>query len=74
MKPEKKERVIRDQKYRSIRARNRKINRINLLILAAGLLLLLLEQYQVASILIWTGVAISLYTILSSILVRRSKI
>ncbi|TGC08056.1 hypothetical protein [Methanolobus halotolerans] len=73
MKLEKKQRILRNQKYRNIRSRNRKINRINLLILAAGLLLLFLGQYQVASILIWTGVAISLYTILASILARRSK-
>ncbi|KXS41273.1 MAG: hypothetical protein AWU59_2187 [Methanolobus sp. T82-4] len=73
LKSEKKERMIRNQKYRNIRTRNKKINRINLMILAIGLLLLFLGQDILASVLIWAGVAIGMYTILSSIFAHRSK-
>ena len=74
MKPEKKEKLIRKQKSRNILIRNKKINKINVFIFAAGLLLMFIGQEQIASILIWTGVAILVYTILSSIFAHRPKI
>ncbi|NPE30028.1 hypothetical protein HNV12_19165 [Methanococcoides sp. SA1] len=74
MKLEKKERIIRNQNSRSILVRNRKINKMNIFILGAGLLLMLLGQNQVASILIWAGVAIFMYTLLTSVFARRAKI
>lgn len=73
LKLEKKERIVKNQKYRSILVRNRKINRINIFILGAGLMLMLLGENQVASILMWTGFAIFIYTTLSSVFARRSK-
>ncbi|WP_406657110.1 hypothetical protein V7O62_00770 [Methanolobus sp. ZRKC2] len=74
MKLEKKEKIIRKQKFRNILVRNKKINKINIFILGAGLLLTLLGQNQVASVLIWTGVAIFIYTTLTSAFARRAKI
>lgn len=74
MKLEKKERIIRNQNSRSILVRNRKINKMNIFILGTGLLLMLLGQNQVASILIWAGVAIFMYTLLTSVFARRAKI
>lgn len=74
MKLEKKERIIRNQNSRSILVRNRKINKMNIFILGAGLLLMLLGQNQVASILILAGVAIFMYTLLTSVFARRAKI
>ena len=74
MKLEKKERVIRNQNSRSILVRNKKINKMNIFILGAGFLLMFLGQNQVASILMWAGVAIFMYTLLTSALARRAKI
>ncbi len=73
LKQEKKERIIRKQKYRNILVRNRKINRVNIFILGSGLLLIFLDYDQAAFLLIWTGVAIFLYTTFSGIYARRSK-
>jgi hypothetical protein len=74
LKLEKKERIIRKHKSRSILVRNRKINRINIFILGIGLMLMFLGQNQVASILIWAGVAIYMYTALTNAFARRAKI
>lgn len=74
LKLEKKERIIRNQNSRSILVRNRKINKMNIFILGAGFLLMFLGQDQFASILIWAGVAIFMYTLLTSVFARRAKI
>ena len=72
VKTEKKERIIRKQKSLAILTRNRKINKINLIILGAGLLLVVLDQNAVGYILIWPGIAIFIYTQISSINARRT--
>lgn len=72
LKPDKKERIIKKQKSLAILARNRKINKINIFILGAGLLFILLEQNVIGSILIWPGIAIFVYTQISNINARRT--
>ncbi len=72
LKPDKKERIIKKQKSLAILTRNRKINKINIFILGAGLLFILLEQNVIGSILIWPGIAIFVYTQISNINARRT--
>jgi len=73
LKLEKKERITRKQKSRSILIRNRKINRMNIYVLGSGLLLMFLGENQIASVIIWIGFAIFVYTIISNAIARRSK-
>ena len=72
LKAEKKEKMIQKQKSRVIIAKNKKVNKINMVILGAGLLLMLLGQNMLGNILIWGGVGIFVYTLLSSISSRRA--
>ena len=72
MNTEKKERIIKKQKFLAILARNRKINKINIFILGAGLLFMLIGQNVVGNIIIWPGVAIFIYTLLSNTIARRA--
>jgi len=72
VKTEKMERIIKKQKSLAILARNRKINKINIFILGAGLLFMLIGQNLVGNILIWPGVAIFIYTLLSNTNARRA--
>ena len=72
LKAEKKEQMIQKQKSRVIIAKNKKVNKINMVILGAGLLLMLLGQTVAGNILIWIGVGIFVYTLLSSISSRRT--
>lgn len=72
LKAEKKKQMIMNQKFRTINARNKKVNKINMVMLGTGLLLMLFEQNKIGSILIWIGVAIFAYTRLSSLFMRRS--
>ena len=72
LKAEKKEQMIQKQKSRVIIAKNKKVNKINMVILGAGLLLMLLGQNVAGNILIWIGVGIFVYTLLSSISSRRT--
>ena len=72
MKAEKKEQMIRKQKSRTINARNKKVNKVNLVILGAGLLLVLLGQNVAGNLLIWIGVGIFVYVQLSAIIARRT--
>lgn len=72
MKAEKKEKMIQRQKSRVVIAKNKKVNKINLVILGAGLLLMLLGQTVAGNILIWIGVGIFVYTLLSNLASRRT--
>ncbi len=71
LKAEKKEQMLKKQKSRIINAKNKKLNKINMVLLGAGLLLMLFGQNKVGSIIIWVGVAIFVYVKLSNIGSRR---
>lgn len=72
LKAEKKKQMIQKQKSRVIIAKNKKVNKINMVILGAGLLLVLLGQNVAGNLLIWIGVGIFVYVQLSAIIARRS--
>jgi len=72
LKADKKEQMIQKQKSRVVIAKNKKVNKINMIILGTGLLLSLLGQNVAGSILIWIGVGIFVYTLLSGIGRRRT--
>ena len=72
LKAEKKEQMIQKRKSRVIIAKSRKANKITILILGAGLLLMLFGQDKAGSIIIWIGVGIFVYTQLSGIIGKRT--
>ena len=68
MKAEKKENLVKMQAYKKVVDQNKKINKINLIVLAAGLLLTILGQEKVGSYLLWTGMFVLFITAISGIL------
>ncbi len=46
---------------------------MNIYVLGSGLLLMFLGENQIASVIIWIGFAIFVYTIISNAIARRSK-
>jgi hypothetical protein len=68
LKAEKKENLVKMQAYKKVVDQNKKINKINLIVLAAGLLLTILGQEKVGSYLLWTGMFVLFITAISGIL------
>jgi hypothetical protein len=69
MKTEKKELIQERQKHIAILYRNRKLLRMNLLILSAGLALSYLE-YEIGEPLLWLGIIIFGYTLVTNYTAR----
>jgi len=69
---EKKENLAKMQTYKKMVNQNKKINKINLVVLAAGLLLTILGMEKVGSYLLWIGIFVLFVTTISSILASGS--
>jgi hypothetical protein len=65
MKTEKKQLIQEKQKHIAILYRNRKLLRINLLILSAGLALSYFE-HKIGEPLLWLGITIFVYTLITN--------
>lgn len=70
MKTEKKENMFAKQKYIAIIKRNRQINKINIFVLAAGLLLSLVGYKEIGDQILWLGIIIFIYTMGSNLIAR----
>jgi Flp pilus assembly protein TadB len=68
MKSEKKDQMTNEQQYKATVGRNRKISRVNIFILGAGLVLTILDQIVIGTVLIYMGIAIFLFTLITNIL------
>lgn len=71
MKADKKENMIERQKYIAILVRNRKLTKINLIILGSGLLLTLARFEEVGSLIVWVGIVIFVFTLFSNVAAKR---
>jgi len=71
MKADKKENMIERQKYIAILVRNRKLTKVNLIILGSGLLLTLARFEEVGSIIVWVGIVIFVFTLFSNLAAKR---
>jgi hypothetical protein len=71
MKADKKENMIERQKYIAILVRNRKLTKINLIILGSGLLLTLARFEEVGSMIVWVGIVIFVFTLFSNLAAKR---
>ena len=71
MKADKKENLIERQKYIAILVRNRKLTKVNLIILGSGLLLTLARFEDVGSIIVWVGIVIFVFTLFSNLAAKR---
>ena len=71
MKADKKENLTERQKYIAILVRNRKLTKINLIILGSGLLLTLGGFEDVGSIIVWVGIVIFVFTLFSNLAAKR---
>ena len=71
MKADKKENMIERQKYIAILVRNRKLTKVNLIILGSGLLLTLARFEDVGSIIVWVGIVIFVFTLFSNITAKK---
>jgi len=72
LKAEKKENLLRMRAYKKVMDKNKKVNKINLVVLAAGLLLTFLGMEEVGSYLLWVGMFVLLITGISGILASGS--
>jgi len=70
LKTEKKENMLAKQKYVAIIKRNRQINKVNIFILAAGLLLPMIGYKEIGDQILWLGIIIFVYTMGSNIIAR----
>ncbi|MBC2698979.1 MAG: hypothetical protein HF976_14610 [ANME-2 cluster archaeon] len=71
MKADKKENMIERQKYIAILTRNRKLTKINLIILGSGLLLTLAHFEEIGSMIVWVGIVIFVFTLFSNLTAKR---
>ncbi|KAF5420979.1 MAG: hypothetical protein C5S44_07440 [Candidatus Methanocomedens sp.] len=71
MKADKKENMIERQKYIAILVRNRKLTKVNLIILGSGLLLTLARFEEVGSMIVWVGIVIFVFTLFSNLAAKR---
>ncbi len=67
MKAEKKENLVKMRAYKKVLGQNKKVNKINFVILAAGLLLTVLGMEKVGNYLLWVGMFVLFATAISSI-------
>ncbi len=72
MNAEKKENLEKMRAYKKVVNQNKKINKINLVVLAAGLLLTVLGIEKAGNYLIWVGIFVLFITSISSILASGS--
>lgn len=72
MKAEKKENLVRMRAYKKAADKNKRVNKINLVVLAAGLLLTILGMERAGSYLLWTGMFVLFITAISGILASGS--
>lgn len=72
LKAEKKENLVKLRAYKKVVDKNKKINKINLVVLAAGLLLTVLGMEKVGNYIIWVGIFVLFVTSISSILASGS--
>lgn len=77
MKAEKKENMVKMRAYKKVVGQNKKVNKINLVILAAGLILTVLGMKEMGNYLLWTGMFVFFVTALLGIFasgpLRRQK-
>lgn len=72
MNAEKKENLEKKRAYKKVVDQNKKINKINLVVLAVGLFLTVLGMEKAGSYLIWVGIFVLFITSISSILASGS--
>lgn len=72
MNAEKKENLEKKRAYKKVVDQNKKINKINLVVLAVGLLLTVLGMDKAGSYLLWVGIFVLFITSISSILASGS--
>jgi hypothetical protein len=72
LKAEKKKNLEKVQAYNKVVSQNKRINKINLVVLVAGLLLTVLGMEKAGSYLLWTGMFVLLITAISGILASGS--
>jgi len=72
LKAEKKENLVKMRAYKKVADQNKRVNKINLLVLAAGLLLTLLGMEKVGSYFLWTGMFVLFITAISGIIASGS--
>ena len=72
LKAEKKESMQKMRAYKKVRGQNKKLNKIYLVALAAGLLLTLLGMKEIGGYIMWTAIFVFILTGLLSILASGS--
>lgn len=72
MKGYKKDQLHAKQRYIAILKTNKQLTRLNVVILSIGLVLSYMGKGIIGTPLLWTGIVIFLYTMLSNIMLRRS--
>ena len=70
MNQEKKDTMVAKQRSVAIIKRNKKINKVNIAILAIGLLLTFTDYGEIGNQVIWLGVIIFVYTLGSNFIAR----
>jgi uncharacterized ion transporter superfamily protein YfcC len=69
---EKKENLEKMRAYKKVVDQNKRINKINLVVLVAGLLLTVLGMEKAGNYLIWVGIFVLFITVISGILASGS--
>lgn len=72
MNAEKKENLEKMRAYKKVVDQNKRINKINLVVLVAGLLLTVLGMEKAGNYLIWVGIFVLFITVISGILASGS--
>ncbi|MGB9929442.1 MAG: hypothetical protein ACPK85_13760 [Methanosarcina sp.] len=72
MKVEKKKNLVKNRAYKKVMWQNKRINKINFIVLAAGLLLILLGREEVGNYVLWAGIFVFFSTAVSGILASSS--
>jgi hypothetical protein len=72
LKAEKKENLVKMQAYKKVKGQNKKVNKINFVILGAGLLLIVLGMDKAGNYLLWVGMFVFFITAISGILASGS--
>jgi len=70
LKQEKKDNMVAKQRSLVIVKRNKKINKVNIVILAVGLLLTFTDYDMIGNQIIWLGIIIFVYTFGSNFIAR----
>ena len=72
MKAEKKKNLVKTRAYKKIMWQNKRINKINFVVLALGLLLILLGRAEIGNYILWAGMFVFFSTAVSGILASSS--